>query len=1572
MAQNGEVALVLTIRTDAASAEAGIKKFAETTKTAGTAVEDTTRRITTQTGAYAALMARIDPVFRAQQQLEKGERVLTGAFEAGRISAEQKARALDTLRTRLDQTTGANTRMNASVGGLNGGFAKLATGFSAVNGMLATFGVALSAVALISYGKHVFETVGGLGELAEQLGVTTDALQALQFAGAQAGVKTEQLETGISKLTRTIGEAGEGTDTAIKAFSKLGVGILDSSGKIRSTEAVLSDVAIAMSKMNDPAARAAAAVDLFGKSGQRMLPLLTEIAERGLPAMIAGAKDLGAVVDRELIDAFDKASDRMARFGMQATVAAAELMSYAAKVAAFAVKSFTGGDISEQIVAKTREIIAAEKQLEALRERHAGSRVLEQKLAGQQKIIERLKIEEEALLGVARAEAEVARARAQQPAAAVASGTSNPKSTQAIDAEGKALEKLKNDYVALQGAVDPVVKANLEFVKQTETLRKAIDAGLVPSLERQEQLYSGILAAREDAIEQADKAGAATRKEAADQDKRNTSLERYIAGLEDEARAVSLGVTERKTSEALRQAETKLLDEAGNKTRDLTAAERERIRQSVEGRDAWEKQTKAAEDYAKELERVVGRTTDRMVDFGADAFFDALEGRRDDFWASMVTTAKRAFAQMAAEALLRPIFLPIVQGLVGGAPGAFGVQGVLGSAAQGAAQSAGSSLFGGSNPISSLLQGVQQMFSPNNFIAAAFPSLFGSGGVTLGSAGFVGAEIAGAAGGITAGAAPLAAMAPFLPILAIALPLLLSFFMGGKKSVGPNGNAIINFERDADGRLTNPNGLAIGGLGSDNGGDREFARKMAEGATKAVNTIVDRIGGRMTGMPGAGISGQLELGYFQEGGKFFSIVGGTKAEFGSADEAVADFAKRTLQAATITGMSPDVQLALSRTVASSLEDLGKDVDFAFGFRRQVDLAAAGPDTRQGQALGFRYAAADNASQQRLALRDFVADARRLFGDDSAQLADAKTTARNRALAMVGLGPDAYAEGNKPLEGMAAQIAATREQFHALKETLIDTGLSAVEAQAKIDEGLQRTFQRIAADQDKAVTDAILAAESPGAAGAKALAESQKKRRADYVAAHVAGGSTIQEAALFRLERLEAGAALIGLTAAQLDEVAAALGGVGQMTQPMRAALEQARAFADFVAGFGAMQVDIARWNFEAQQTQTAIAEAEQEAADAKAAYVEALNREIAAVSGQIQATEQLKGNFERLAQSMRDTRLGLLIDPNLSPLNPQDRLAEARSQFESIYARAQLGDAAAMEQLPGISRSFLESSKAFNASNPAYFADFSRVQEALQNTETIAERQVRIADEQLDTLNGQLDVLRSQLAEAEGQSDDIRTVAEAAALWREAERRAQAARDGTDGNAARIAGEQLTAFRGLAGNFQTLTAGAASQAERDQIYQATASQRDALLGSITDVATLQQIGQIYYRGDNRDSGAIFLRSRLYSLGAVPQFEYGGQHAGGLRLVGERGMELEATGPARYFSTDATIEMLRRSGPGANDGALLAAVRTMCQLLAEGNGISREAARAMVARLDDLVDGQGDDRGSLAEERARAA
>lgn len=61
--------------------------------------------------------------------------------------------------------------------------------------------------------------------------------------------------------------------------------------------------------------------------------------------------------------------------------------------------------------------------------------------------------------------------------------------------------------------------------------------------------------------------------------------------------------------------------------------------------------------------------------------------------------------------------------------------------------------------------------------------------------------------------------------------------------------------------------------------------------------------------------------------------------------------------------------------------------------------------------------------------------------------------------------------------------------------------------------------------------------------------------------------------------------------------------------------------------------------------------------------------------------------------------------------------------------------------------------------------------------------------------------------------------------------------------------------------------------------------------------------------DKQYSAMDVMREQIRKLGGVPKYAAGGAHAGGLRIVGEHGPELENTGPSRIHSNAQTSRML---------------------------------------------------------------
>ena len=166
----------------------------------------------------------------------------------------------------------------------------------------------LSVGAVASFAKGALEAVGGLGELAAQAGVTTKTFQEMSYAATQAGVTQKELESGLARLTRTLGDAKNGSTSAIAAFNALGI----SQKQLQNlnTDEVLQLVATSLGKIPDPARRAAIEVDLFGKAGQRLDPLLSG-ANGTLGEFARQAQNLGVVLSDEQIQNADVTADKL-------------------------------------------------------------------------------------------------------------------------------------------------------------------------------------------------------------------------------------------------------------------------------------------------------------------------------------------------------------------------------------------------------------------------------------------------------------------------------------------------------------------------------------------------------------------------------------------------------------------------------------------------------------------------------------------------------------------------------------------------------------------------------------------------------------------------------------------------------------------------------------------------------------------------------------------------------------------------------------------------------------------------------------------------------------------------------------------------------------------------------------------------------------------------------------------------------------------------------------------------------------------------------------------------------------
>lgn len=251
---------------------------------------------------------------------------------------------------------------------------KLAQGAQVAQRAFSLLGPVLAGIsvgALAAFTKNAIDAVGGLGELADQVGVSTDALQALSLASTQAGISGEELQRGLAALTRKIADAAAGEQTAEQAFARLGIAFRNTEGQARPTEAVLVDIAERLREFESPAERASVVTSMFGdRIGQKLIPLLSQGRE-GLIGMTAEALRFGTIASPELIAKADEAADKVAALTASFRAFASNLTVTVAPAIVTVIDGLNrlifGMSTAERRSLLETQITDAERRIEALR-----------------------------------------------------------------------------------------------------------------------------------------------------------------------------------------------------------------------------------------------------------------------------------------------------------------------------------------------------------------------------------------------------------------------------------------------------------------------------------------------------------------------------------------------------------------------------------------------------------------------------------------------------------------------------------------------------------------------------------------------------------------------------------------------------------------------------------------------------------------------------------------------------------------------------------------------------------------------------------------------------------------------------------------------------------------------------------------------------------------------------------------------------------------------------------------------------------------------------------------------------
>lgn len=251
-----------------------------------------------------------------------------------------------------DNASGVFRNINASLKDFSNQARKVSLGMMAVGGAIVGMGIA----AIKTYtdmGSEIYD-------LSKKTGMGTRALSELRYMAEQCGTSLGGLEVGIKRMQSVLYDASNGLGAATSSLAALNLTVGELQGL--APEEQFWTIASALSDVEDPSLRAALAVDLFGRSGTDLLPILDEGAT-GIQEMKDRAAELGVVFDEEAAAKADKLGDRLNDLKTALTGAAVELgetlMPYVMAFADWLVKVIKGvTDWIDEHPAMVRAILA--------------------------------------------------------------------------------------------------------------------------------------------------------------------------------------------------------------------------------------------------------------------------------------------------------------------------------------------------------------------------------------------------------------------------------------------------------------------------------------------------------------------------------------------------------------------------------------------------------------------------------------------------------------------------------------------------------------------------------------------------------------------------------------------------------------------------------------------------------------------------------------------------------------------------------------------------------------------------------------------------------------------------------------------------------------------------------------------------------------------------------------------------------------------------------------------------------------------------------------------------------------
>ncbi len=182
----------------------------------------------------------------------------------------------------------------------------------------AQLGGALSVAAIGAFASKVIETADAIGDLSEQLNISTDDVQRLQVLASQTGVSFETMAKAITKVSQERLKAIEEGGKAREYFAALGISVGELNNKSLSNIQLITRMGQAHQDAGKSAQTQAAIIELLGEKAFKAAGAISKINELGPIDLIT----------KEQIEAIGQMADRIDEIKRQIVVQAVPAVNF--------------------------------------------------------------------------------------------------------------------------------------------------------------------------------------------------------------------------------------------------------------------------------------------------------------------------------------------------------------------------------------------------------------------------------------------------------------------------------------------------------------------------------------------------------------------------------------------------------------------------------------------------------------------------------------------------------------------------------------------------------------------------------------------------------------------------------------------------------------------------------------------------------------------------------------------------------------------------------------------------------------------------------------------------------------------------------------------------------------------------------------------------------------------------------------------------------------------------------------------------------------------------------------------